>query len=509
MRTFMWRSAVGLSLAGATLACASDSPLVSDRVTAQVTVLPSTGSVVVDGTLQLSATPLDAEGAPMTGRSVAWSSGATHVATVSSAGVVRGVAPGPVTITARVDGVEGRTVLAVVAPPAPGAVLDPTRLPVAAGQAPVGSGFARAVAAGQTYQDPNTQVTVLKLTDAATPVANGGMYHGYSEGGPNISLPWTGADGEVYYTVKVGGWLADVRYRTLTPGNWRRHPGDGEIGLAFSLNPATPRVAYVVTDWSAKRVERYNTATNRVENQGPFPWVPAAEGQYLNWLQVNLNDQWLVGMYNSNHTLVALRLSDGAERSVTSAAAGVATDEPHLDREFPVVYITGDVDPDHRTWHLTDGRLTSPPDPENINEDSHSAPLRGKIVAVSWRADAIVATTHTGAVSRVVTPSPTDWSGDYHLAGQWVQDNPDEYFALDQWLRDGAGFRLRRGFIGLASARTGDVRLLVHSDVAGGSYGQGGQGHPSFAPDGRLLLWTSNMNNSGRFDTFLARLPTR
>ena len=222
-----------------------------------------------------------------------------------------------------------------------------------------------------------------------------------------------------------------------------------------------------------------------------------------------MNDTWLVAMHNSNYTLLAFRPADGAQRSVTRAAAGVVTDEPHLDREHPVVYITGDAPPEQKIWNLADGSFTIPRDPAGINEDSHTATLRGKALAVSWRGDAIVETDWQGNVRRAVTPSPTDWSGDYHLAGQWVFGNPQEYIAVDQWEDDGASYVIRRGMIGLASVATGDVRLLVAHDGVGTGYNTGGQVHPTLAPDGRLLMWVTNMNGSGRYDTFVARIPTR
>jgi hypothetical protein len=178
------------------------------------------------------------------------------------------------------------------------------------------------LAAGQTYVDPNTGVTVLKLTSSSVPAANSGMSHGYSEGGPNISQPWTGTDGQTYYTAKLDGWLVDVRYGTLTTSNWRRQNSNGEIGFAFSLNPATPRIAYVV---SGKRVDRYNTATNQVENTGGWPWVITAAGDYADWLQTQVNDTWLTLMLNSNHTVVSFRPSDGLQRVTTEAASGRAS----------------------------------------------------------------------------------------------------------------------------------------------------------------------------------------
>ena len=122
------------------------------------------------------------------------------------------------------------SVVTVTVPPPVNGVADPTLLPAATGQHPVAGTYGRSLAAGQTYVDPNTGVTVLKLTSSSVPAANSGMSHGYSEGGPNISQPWTGTDGETYYTAKVDGWLVDVRYGTLTTSNWRRQNSNGRSG---------------------------------------------------------------------------------------------------------------------------------------------------------------------------------------------------------------------------------------------------------------------------------------
>jgi uncharacterized protein YjdB len=476
---------------------------------ATVTVSPATASVQAGSTVQLTATTRDGSGNVLTGRVVSWTSSNGAVATVSGSGLVTGVAAGSATITATSEGRSGTSSITVTAPPPPptGSIVDPTLLPRATGQRPLAGSYGRSLRAGQTYQDPNSGVTVLKLTDNATPVSNGGMYHGYSEGGPNISQPWTGADGQTYYTAKIGGWLVDIRYSTLAMSNWRRVNYDGEIGFAFSLDPATPRIAYVVT---GKQVNRYNTATNAVENTGAFPWIVSATGQYLDWLQIQVNDTWLVAMLNSNRTIVAFRTTDGLQRVLTSARGGVTQDEPHLDRQDPVVYLTGDAPPEQKIWRLETDDFIVPSDPNGINQDSHTAAMLGKAVAVGdWTCNCIAGTTSQGRVYRAVDPTPTNVNGDYHLAGQWVFGNTAEYFAVDQWRSSGAG-AIQLGMIGLATASgTNDVRLLVASDAVGIDYGTGGQPHPTFAPDGRFVMWTTNMNGSARYDTFIARLPVR
>ena len=383
-------------------------------------------------------------------------------------------------------------------------VADPTLLPRATGQQPVAGSYGRWLAAGRTYVDPNSGVTVLKLTDASTPLYNDGMYHGYSEGGPNISQPWSGPDGTICYTLKVGPWLVDLDYASFAPRNWRPVSYWGEIGFAFSLHPATPQIAYLV---NGRQVDRYNTATNTLENTGHWPWLISATGDYPQWLQTQLNDRWLVAMLQSTTTIVAFRPADGVQRSLSAGQAGVKIDEPHLDREFPVVYIAGDAAIKNPMLNLETGHLLTPADPHGIGQDSHAAPLRGKLVAQGhWQANAIVATDIAGKVWPAVTPTPTDVNGDYHMAGQWVFDNPSEYFIVDQWARPGKN-AIYLGMIGFVSLG-GDVRLLAAHDATGRQYA-GGQPHPTLAPDGKLVMWTSNMQGSGRYDTFVAKVPVR
>ncbi len=91
---------------------------------ATVTVSPPTATVEVDQTVQLTATPKDANGGPLTGRTVTWSSGATAVATVNGSGLVTGKASGAATITATSEGQRGTAEVTVTArPPGRGEVL--------------------------------------------------------------------------------------------------------------------------------------------------------------------------------------------------------------------------------------------------------------------------------------------------------------------------------------------------------------------------------------------------
>src|SRR5205823_1701913 len=97
---------------------------------ASVEVTPATASVQGGQTVQLTGTPKDADGAPLSGRTVTWSSSNTAVATVNSSGLVSGVTPGTATITAASEGKSGTSTITVThvpvatveVTPAPGSV---------------------------------------------------------------------------------------------------------------------------------------------------------------------------------------------------------------------------------------------------------------------------------------------------------------------------------------------------------------------------------------------------
>jgi alpha-tubulin suppressor-like RCC1 family protein len=89
------------------------------RPVATVDVTPSSASVDVHQTVQLTATPKDSAGTPLAGRPISWTSSDTAVATVSDTGLVTGQAPGLATITATSEGKSGSASITVSVPPPP------------------------------------------------------------------------------------------------------------------------------------------------------------------------------------------------------------------------------------------------------------------------------------------------------------------------------------------------------------------------------------------------------
>jgi uncharacterized protein YjdB len=95
---------------------------------ATVTLSPTTASIRVTATTTLTPTVKDANGVVVTNRVIAWTSSDTTLATVTSSGVVTGVAPGTATITATSEGKSGSASITVSKiPVATVAVSPPTK----------------------------------------------------------------------------------------------------------------------------------------------------------------------------------------------------------------------------------------------------------------------------------------------------------------------------------------------------------------------------------------------
>lgn len=85
-------------------------------VTTTVQVASTPTEISVGETAQASAIVKDQNGAPLTGKTVTWTSLNQSVATVNAAGLIKGVAPGNATIQGSVDGVMGSATITVIAP---------------------------------------------------------------------------------------------------------------------------------------------------------------------------------------------------------------------------------------------------------------------------------------------------------------------------------------------------------------------------------------------------------
>lgn len=94
---------------------------------AAIAVVPADATVAAGATVQLDATVTDGSGAPLSGRTITWSTSDGAIAQVSGTGTVSGVAGGAVTITARCEGKSATATITVTgAPPPPPPPPPPT-----------------------------------------------------------------------------------------------------------------------------------------------------------------------------------------------------------------------------------------------------------------------------------------------------------------------------------------------------------------------------------------------
>jgi hypothetical protein len=149
----------------------------------------------------LSATLRDANGNVLTGRTVAWASSATGVATVNGSGVVTGQGAGTATITATSEGKSGTAAVTVTVVPVATVSVTPSTLSLAVGQ----TGQLTA-----TPRDANGNALsgrVITWTTSASGVAtvsSGGVVTGVSDGTATITATSEGKSGTAAVTVEQG-----------------------------------------------------------------------------------------------------------------------------------------------------------------------------------------------------------------------------------------------------------------------------------------------------------------
>lgn len=166
---------------------------------ATVTVAPLTPSITVTLTVALTATLRDANGNTLTGRVVTWTSNTPAVATVSTTGVVTGVAAGSATITATSEGKTG-TATVTVTPPGPVATVtvEPATATVNVGATTTLTATARD-ANGVVV--PGASIAWSTNNAARATVSSGGVVTGVSVGTATITATSNGKNGTATVTV--------------------------------------------------------------------------------------------------------------------------------------------------------------------------------------------------------------------------------------------------------------------------------------------------------------------
>jgi uncharacterized protein YjdB len=164
-----------------------------------VTVSPATANVVAGQAITLSATVRDTSGAIVVDRTVSWQSSDTAIATVSSAGVVTGVAEGTVTITATSETRSGSAAVTVQPMPVATVTLDPTSVTLEPGQTATLVATTRSangsVLTGRTVTFSSDNVNVAR-------VSSDGVVTGVAPGAATITATSEGQSATATVTVQ-------------------------------------------------------------------------------------------------------------------------------------------------------------------------------------------------------------------------------------------------------------------------------------------------------------------
>ena len=194
---------------GATLADTAAVTITNVPV-ASVTVTPAVAGILVGATLQLTATPKDSNGTPLTGRTVTWLSSNTAVATVGASGLVTGVAAGSATITATSEGKNGTSAITVTNVP----VATVTMTPAVAGIL-VGATLPLTATPKDSNGTPLTgrTVTWVSSNTAVATVSTSGLVTGVAAGSATITATSEGKNGTSAITVTT----VPVATVTVTP----------------------------------------------------------------------------------------------------------------------------------------------------------------------------------------------------------------------------------------------------------------------------------------------------
>src|SRR5207249_8463733 len=121
-------------------------------------------------TVQLTATPKDSAGGPLTGRSVTWASSNSSIATVTSSGLVTGVVAGTATITAVSEGKSATATVTVTSVPVASVAVAPATASIQVAQTvqltatPKDSAGGTLAGRSVTWASSNTSIATVTST---------------------------------------------------------------------------------------------------------------------------------------------------------------------------------------------------------------------------------------------------------------------------------------------------------------------------------------------------------
>ena len=198
---------------------------------ASVSVAPATKLLRVGTSGPLTATTKDASGNVLTGRVVTWSSNATSVATVSTAGLVTAVGVGSATITATSEGQSGTATITVTLVPVSSVTVSP-----ASGGVNIGATLQLSATTKDSAGNVLTGrvVTWSSSALAIATVSGSGLVNGVIVGSATITASSEGKSGTAAVTV-IDPTQTRAGYYVATSGS---SSGTGSVNSPWDLRTA-------------------------------------------------------------------------------------------------------------------------------------------------------------------------------------------------------------------------------------------------------------------------------
>lgn len=405
---------------------------------------------------------------------------------------------------------------------------DPTLLPVADRQPPNVVAYTALNVPGQpagfSYNDPVSGVKIWKVTSSTVPASNAGAGHDYADGPNQVSRGWgpnndthtilIRGDGMAYHLVDFTRGVGFSNYRILPPVAQPIR----DLAFTFSSVAGQERIAYVI---NGGQLKRFNTSTMLVEPIGRFPLSFDAQTPPVapfGWLHQDKNDVWFTGLLSDQLTAFAWNSQTG--QFLTHFETWL--NEPRLERDGRYIALTNG----NNTFQLWDLATNTfgPVQSDPTYWLAHNANLRGQWVTTDNFSSAPSGLDRyfPSAGSIAKTRFLNNSAGyDVHHAGNWVQSDAELVGAnLNKQWSFISGFTcsnppwqsqlLWQEAIGVVRSDELDPnpRFLLHHysrQPVGCNYYTMPWGTPS--PDGKVVIFNSSMNLSGRYDLFVAEMP--
>jgi hypothetical protein len=432
---------------------------------ASIELAAASDYLLAGSTLQLSATPKDAQGQAVAGRSLTWSSSAPGVLTVGSTGLVSGVSQGNATVTVSAEGHSNSislavTVLALIRVTAPTFVLQPG-----------GATQLTAVVLDSASHEISTPVTWSSASEAIASVSASGRVTAIAEGATSILVAAGSVTGSLPIAVQqpIRGKIAFVS---------RRGPVQNatQQGGIYLMNPDGTQQQLVmpdVLDWC-----------------NPDP--PFTQQCYIPWQQPALTSDGL-RLATVRLTIYAIEFSgDMIFECATAGTPCLGVDYPQVPpRPAPVVALAGVGDP---AWSPDGGRIAFTAAGEIglwdsatgvVSEVSATAPVAGAQPA--WSPDGTRLAFASRGSSRDIWVVNLDGS---HLVN--LTNNAGEN-SQPTWSPDGTR-------IAFVSNREGNDEIYVMS-IDGSSqinltHNAASDTHPSWSPDSTKIAFQTNRDGN-------------